>query len=104
MVANLLDCWEDPEAGNDLRAVLRAAMTNETVRSRIAESIMDQVGSALGAFVPPDQLTERMGLINTQLTGLAFSRYMLRYPAIVALPRDIIVRRVGAVIQGYLTG
>jgi hypothetical protein len=44
----------------------------------------------------------RAGLISSQILGLALCRYVLKLPPVVKLPRAEIVRRVGAVVQGYL--
>ena len=34
--------------------------------------------------------------------GLALCRYVLKLPPVVAIPRETIVREVGAAIQGYI--
>ena len=41
-------------------------------------------------------------LIVSQMLGLAFTRYILRLPAVVSLPREVVEREVGATIQNYL--
>ena len=44
------------------------------------------------------------GLVATQLLGLAFTRYVLKLPPVVALAHERIVADVGRSIQGYIDG
>jgi hypothetical protein len=103
IVTRFLDRWDGPEAGDELPALLRAATSHEAARQRVIELIMSQVGPEIGARTPAGELEERLGLIVTQISGFAFSRYVLRHPLVVALDRETIIRRIGAVVQSYLT-
>ena len=58
----------------------------------------------VAAICPPERIETCMALCSTQLAGLALTRYVLRIPAVVALDREVLVRRVGAVIQAYIVG
>ena len=46
----------------------------------------------------------RAGLVSSQLLGLALCRYVLKLPPLVAMPRERVVRDVGATVQRYLGG
>ena len=49
------------------------------------------------------QVFERIAsLIATQMVGLAYCRYVLRLPALLATPRATLVRTIGATIHRYL--
>ena len=41
-------------------------------------------------------------LIATQTVGLAYTRYILKLPPLVAMPSGTIIRVIGATIQRYL--
>lgn len=103
IVTCFLDGREGPYAGDQLSALMRATASHEGARQRFIEVVKSQVGPEIEATVPKDQFEERFGLIITQLTGLGYSRYVLQYPLVVTLDREVIIRRIGAVIQSYLT-
>lgn len=102
MVRHFLERWEGADSGDELRALLGVAHTNNTARERLAEIFRDQVSPmVVRAARGPDK--ERCAaLIVRQMLGVAFTRYILRLPAIVHLSPAVIERRIGAVIQSYL--
>ncbi len=103
IVTRFLDRWEGPDAGEELPIMLRAAASHEGARELYLETMRSQVRPMIASICPPDRVDVCMALVKTQLSGLAASRYMLRVPEVVALDRDFLIRRIGAVIQGYLT-
>lgn len=103
IVTRFMDRWEGPDAGDELPALMRAAATHESARERVIELVMKQAGPEIRATLAEDQFEERLGLIVTQLAGLSFSRYVLKHPLVVALDRDVIIRRIGATVQAYLS-
>ena len=44
----------------------------------------------------------RAGLIGTQMLGLALARYVLRLPGVADAPAEVLVARLGNVVQGHL--
>src|SRR5437867_4452293 len=46
----------------------------------------------------------RVGLVATQMLGMALCRYVLRLPPVVALDRAAVIRWLAPTIQRYLTG
>lgn len=103
IVRRFLDRWEGPEAGEELPIMLRAAASHEGAREKYLETMQRQVRPMIATICPPDRIDLCLALVKTQLSGLALTRYVLRIPSVVALEREFLVRRVGAVIQGYLT-
>jgi hypothetical protein len=51
----------------------------------------------------PEQAPARAALCASTVLGLALTRYVLRFPASVALTREEIVDWLGPTIQRYLT-
>jgi AcrR family transcriptional regulator len=103
IVARFLDRWEGPDAGEEMPIMLRAAASHEGAREKYLDAMDRQVRPMVATICPPDRVETCMALCATQLGGLALTRYVLRVPGVVALKREEIVRRVGAVIQGYLS-
>ena len=62
----------------------------------------DQVVAMVSRLRGEAGAREAAALIGTQMVGLAYARYILKLPAIVAMPRQMIVRVIGATIQRYL--
>lgn len=104
IVAYFLDRWEGPDAGEELPIMLRAAASHAGARDKYFQSMQHQVRPMIAAICTADRLEICMALCSTQLVGLAFTRYVLRVPGVVALDRELLVQRLGAVIQHYLTG
>ena len=46
----------------------------------------------------------KVGLVATQMLGMALCRYVLRLPPVVALDRAAVIRWLAPTIQRYLTG
>jgi AcrR family transcriptional regulator len=101
LVGHFLDRWEGDET---LMALLRAAVTTEAARERMQAIFATQVAPHVVALsgLPRAGALARAGLISSQILGLALCRYVLKLPPVVKLPRSEVVRRVGAVVQGYL--
>lgn len=101
LVRHFIRRWD--ERSEDLPALLRVAVTHEQARLRLAELFAQQVAPALAAVCGPEQLLQRAALVATQTMGLALTRYVLRFPPIVALPAEVLEEHIGATIQAYLT-
>lgn len=103
IVAKFLERWEGTGSGEELAIMLRAAASHEGAREKYLDATRRQVRPMIASICHADQLDTCMALCMTQLSGLAFTRYVLKVPAVVALDRAFLVRRIGAVIQDYLT-
>jgi hypothetical protein len=64
---------------------------------------MMQAGPEIRSTLADGQFERRLGLIITQISGLAFSRYVLKVPLVVALKREDIIQFLGATVQRYLS-
>jgi len=102
LVRHFLDVWENDET---FFVLLRAAVTHPSAAERMKAIFQSQVLPALAAASPDrSSFPTRAGLVSSQLLGLALCRYVLRLPPVLALDREQIIRHVGPVLQGYLTG
>jgi hypothetical protein len=96
--------WEGAGAGDELRALLGVAATNTTARQRLTEIFSAQIEPMVDRITSAARKQETSALIVTQMLGLAFTRYILRLPAIAELPPAVIEQRIGATIQAYIDG
>ncbi len=102
LVRHFLSRWEDPDRGDELIALLRTAVTSETVAGQLQE-VLGQLITEPIAAVGDEQAAERGTLIATQLLGLALCRYILRFEPLASRPADEVVAAVAPSVQRYLT-
>lgn len=102
IVRHFLDRFEGPAAGDELPSLLRAAVTHPQAREIMIQIYEQQVAPFVKRLCSPSKSHEGPALVESQILGLAYSRYVLKLPAIARLRRKTILRRVGAAIQSYL--
>lgn len=101
LVAHFLDRWEG-SVDASLQVLLRTAASNEEAVGRMREIFRGQI-LPMVRRVRGDEGSDVVGaLIASQMLGLAYCRYILRVPALLAMPRDVLVRTIGATIQSYI--
>ena len=100
LVRHVLDLWDDPKEGAALAAMMRASITNEAARERIVAQFAGQVAGLFAAIGPA--ALPAAPFIATQILGLTITRYIWRIPFIVALQKDVVVKKVGRTVQRYL--
>ncbi|MGW0813975.1 TetR/AcrR family transcriptional regulator [Streptomyces viridiviolaceus] len=101
LVTHFLDMWEENDV---LTALLRVGATNRAGAERMQGIFRDQVLPVARQVCPdPEQAPARAALAATQLLGLALTRYVLRFPPTVALPRGEVVAWLAPTLQRYLT-
>jgi AcrR family transcriptional regulator len=101
LVRHFLRRWD--ARGEELPALLKAAVTHEKARQRLFQLFREQVAPALAKVCGAERALLCSALVATQTIGLAFTRNVVRFPPVVALPEELIVERIGATIQAYLT-
>jgi AcrR family transcriptional regulator len=103
LAGHLVDRWEHDET---LMALLRAAVTNPAAAERMRELFAAQLGPTVAALNTgnPAEVPLRAGLLATQALGFALTRYVLRFPPVVAMDRETVVAWIGPTLQRYLTG
>jgi AcrR family transcriptional regulator len=104
LVAHFLEVWEGPRSTGSLTSLLRAAASNEDAAATIRTIFGGQVVPMLLQVVPPAELPARAALVATQILGLAFARYVIKVPPLVALSRAELIRLVGPTMQRYVVG
>ena len=102
LVGYFLDRWESDDS---LQALLRAAVSHQVAVARVRAIFATQVMPAVAPLCK-DRATAatRVGLIATQMLGMALCRYVLRLPPVVALDRAALIGWLAPTIQRYLIG
>ena len=103
LITHFLNRWEEPD-DDSLQLVLRSSASNEEAAERLRTVIFRDQIIPMVARLRGEEAGARdiAALIATQTVGLAYTRYILKLPALVAMPRETIIRVIGATIQRYL--
>jgi AcrR family transcriptional regulator len=104
LVRHFLEIWEGPGSGGGMTILLRSAASNPVAAEKLQEVFASQVLPALARATGAADASARVGLVASQLLGIALSRYVLKLPPVVALPPERIIREVGETVQRYLDG
>ena len=101
LVRHFLTLWED---NGELTALMRVGATDPAAADRMGSVLRDQLIPLARRLGPePEQAPTRAALCASTVLGIALTRYVLWFPASVALTHDEIVDWLGPTIQRYLT-
>jgi AcrR family transcriptional regulator len=101
LVAHFLERWEDDDT---LKALLRAAVSNESAAARLRAILDRQLIRAMVPLFPSRAVAaRRAGLVASQMLGLALTRYLVKLPPVVALDRAAVIEWLGPTVQRYLS-
>ena len=101
LVRRFLSLWEENEG---LTALMRVGATDPAAAERMQVVLREQLIPLARRVGPdPEQAPTRAALCASTVLGLALTRYVLRFPASVALDREEIVDWLGPTVQRYLT-
>ncbi|MFF7679281.1 MULTISPECIES: TetR family transcriptional regulator [Streptomycetaceae] len=103
LVTHFLERWEEDET---LTALLRVGVTNPAGAERMRSILQRQLAPVAAAVCPdpePARAAERAVLVASQILGMAVSRYVLRFPPAVEMPREAVVAWLAPTVQRYLT-
>ncbi|MFE0459481.1 TetR family transcriptional regulator [Kitasatospora sp. NPDC058965] len=104
VVRHFLERWEAAPADDPLLIMLRSAVTNERAAERLHEAFAQQVVPALTAALGPEAVARVAGVMSAQLLGLAVVRYLVRLPAVAALPPEELLARLVPAVRATLEG
>ncbi|WP_031522297.1 TetR family transcriptional regulator [Streptomyces sp. NRRL F-5123] len=101
LARHFLALWEE---NGDLTALIRVGAADPAAAEHMQRVLRDQLIPLARRVCPdPEQAPARAALCASTVLGLALTRYVLRFPASVALTREEIVDWLGPTIQRYLT-
>lgn len=97
--------WEGPLSDELITLLLRSASTHPVAAEQMRSIFESQVQRVFQEVVGerPDT-ARRIGMISTQVMGIALCRYILRLPPVVAMDGHTLAATMAPVLQHYLTG
>ena len=103
LLRTFLGVWDDPEVQPGLLAMARSMVAGQEAGLVRDAFIPVVVGPVIGALAV-DRPEVRVPLVASQVIGLIVTRYVVALPPMAQMPADDVVRRMGPVLQHYLTG
>lgn len=98
---HFLTLWEE---NGELTALMRVGATDPAAADRMQSVLREQmIPLARRLGHEPEQAQARAALCVSTVLGLALTRYVLQFPASMALGREEIVDWLGPTVQRYLT-
>jgi AcrR family transcriptional regulator len=102
LITHFLNRWEVPD-DDSLQLLLRSSASNEEAAERLRMIFRGQIVGLVTRLRGEEAGSQDIAaLIATQTIGLAYTRYILKLPPLVAMPRETIIRVIGGTIQRYL--
>lgn len=103
MIRAFLTTW-DTSGGGHFTALVRSVSSHEQAAHVLHDFFVKQVFAKLTGAVAPDQPDFRATLVGSQMVGLGFARYVVRFDPMATAPIETLVAAVAPTVQRYLTG
>ena len=105
LLRRVLAVWgEEWEKGGPLVGLMRAAMTHEDAARMMREFFTREIIGRLADVLQVSRPRLRVGLVGSQLMGLAMARFIIRLEPIASADPETLIACYAPTVQRYLTG
>lgn len=105
LLRRVLAVWgEEWAKGGPLVGLIRAAMTHEDAARMMREFFTREIIGRLAAVLEVSEPRLRVGLVASQLMGLAIARFIIRMEPIASADPETLIACYGPTMQRYLMG
>lgn len=105
LLRRVLAVWgEEWAKGGPLIGLMRTAMTHEHAARMMREFFTREIIGRLAEVLKVSQPRLRVGLVASQLMGLAMARFIIRLEPIASADPETLIACYGPTMQRYLTG
>ena len=105
LLRRALSVWgADRDSGGQMIALIRASMTHDDAARMMREFFTREVIGRLAEKLEVSQPRLRIGLVASQLMGLAMARFIVRMEPIASADPETLIAAYAPTIQRYLTG
>lgn len=102
VIGRLVSLWDDPATAGPLRAASSAAAGDPAMGRLVAVALERELVDRLAEHLGGEAARERASAFCTCVSGIVFSRYILRVEPIASMEPDEIVRRLAPALQRTL--
>lgn len=101
LVRHFMARWESED--DSLLLLLRSSTVDERAAERLRGMFQRQLTPALAAVIDDaGEVEARVGLVATQMLGLALTRHLLKLPPVAGMSVDQVVAHLAPTVQRYL--
>ncbi|MBO9627594.1 MAG: TetR family transcriptional regulator [Microbacterium sp.] len=104
IIRYVLEAFEQPEIRRRGVMLIRTAVGSKLTTPLLAGFLSRELIGRIAKSLDVDDAEVRASLVASQIAGLLLTRYVVRLPALVAVPVDDLVDRIGPTVQRYLFG
>lgn len=98
----LVTTWDDPELGGPLRVMVHAAGHDPEVARLVREMIEREIVGKIADRVGGADAHQRAAVFAAQLTGVIFTRYLIKLDPVAKMPPDELIRRLTPGLRAVL--
>ncbi|GAB2626333.1 TetR family transcriptional regulator [Streptomyces capparidis] len=99
-----LGLWENESTRNQMRGIMRSAVTHEGAAQLLRRYFIEQVSLPIAESTGKSHPEVRAVLATSVLLGMAMTRYIVQVEPIDTMSSDDLVACVAPVLQRYFTG
>jgi AcrR family transcriptional regulator len=99
MLRTVLIAWDNPTIGGPLRTAASAATSEPAMNRLVAEAVEREIIARISDRLPGPDSQGRAAIFCAQISGVIFSRYLLRLEPLASMPNEELVRRLGPPLQ-----
>lgn len=104
LVEAMLSQWEDPAFAEISRSIILTAAHEPVAMDRLRQLLAGTILPAVASNLDGQERYLRVGLIASQMVGVAITRYVWRVGALADLTPEEVAKHVAPTIQRYLSG
>jgi AcrR family transcriptional regulator len=104
LVEALVSQWEDPAFADISRSIILTAAHEQIAMERLRQVFAVSILAAVSENLDAGERFLRVGLVASQMIGVAMARYVWQVGALAELPPEDVVRYVAPTVQRYLSG
>jgi|SRR5262245_44765341 len=102
LVRFLLSIWDAPDGRTRFLAVIRTAVTNESVADVMREFFTREVLAKISKEIGAPDAELRASLAFSHVMGMAIARYVIKVEPLASAAPDAIATMLGPVVERYL--
>lgn len=99
-----LATWDNPTTGAQLKALAVAAVVEENFARLLREAVGREIVQRLAARLGGPNGEQRATAFVSQMAGLIFGRYLIRFEPLASMSVDEVIEHLGPPLQLVLTG
>lgn len=102
LIATMLTVWENPVAREPLVRMLEQSIGDETIRATVAEFLGQELTGQISDYIGGPTASVRTAAVMSVLSGIVFSRYVMRIEPMASLAPAQLLRAAVPMIAMHL--